>query len=172
MRKIAILGKWLCKKSALVLAVCAGAIILTVYLMQHLAGIEACDICIIQRYPYFAVLGMCLITIIVNKKFYAYIVFISGIALLITTGYGFYHLGVEEQWFESSCQKDIEIANSIENLKTQIDSRSLIYCDVVLWSLLGVSLAGWNVIVSTMLAIYAFVSSIFIFRIRKNREIL
>ena len=72
----------------------------------------------------------------------------------MTAGYGVYHVGVEQGWFASGCAAPTT-AGSIEDIKAQIMAAPLTRCDEVPWSLIGVSLAGWNAIASLPMAALA-----------------
>ena len=77
-----------------------------------------------------------------------------AIAFLVGTGLGFYHVGVEQHWFAgpSACTGAPITGGNIADLKAQLLARPPVRCDEVAWSLVGVSLAGWNLLASLGLA--------------------
>jgi disulfide bond formation protein DsbB len=76
------------------------------------------------------------------------------LAILASGLIGFYHAGVEMGVFEgfTQCTSDIK-ATSTDDLMRQIMAAPLVRCDEVQWSFLGISMAGWNFIVSTASAL-------------------
>ena len=80
---------------------------------------------------------------------------LSGLALLVSAGYGVYHAGVEQGWFASGCAAPIS-GGSVDDIRAQVMAAPLTRCDEVPWSLIGVSLAGWNAIASVATASLAF----------------
>jgi disulfide bond formation protein DsbB len=124
--------------------------LLTVYGFQHLGGLAPCPLCVTQRYPHYAVLALGLAGLIVPVGWVRYVMIAAGLAYLVGAGYGVYHVGVEQGWFQSSCATPMG-ATSIEELRAQIFDAPLTRCDEVPWTLIGVSFAGWNAIVSFLL---------------------
>ena len=141
---------------AVPLLVAAGSagLLLGAYLSQHVGGLAPCPLCLIQRYPHFAVLGLGLAATFVGGRKRVALLGLSGLALLVTAGYGVYHVGVEQGWFASACAAP-PTAGSLEDIKAQIMAAPLTRCDEVPWSLIGVSLAGWNAIASVLMAAVA-----------------
>ncbi|MDE0381752.1 MAG: disulfide bond formation protein B [Rhodospirillales bacterium] len=138
---------------AVPLLVAAGSagLLLGAYLSQHVGGLAPCPLCLIQRYPHFAVLGLGLAAVFVGGRGRVALLGLSGLALLVTAGYGVYHAGVEQGWFASACAAPAA-GGSLEDIKAQIMAAPLTRCDEVPWSLIGVSLAGWNAIASVLMA--------------------
>ena len=139
----------------LALPAVSGALLLGAYLFQHLGGLAPCPLCLVQRYPHFAVLGLGLAAAVASGRARFGLVALCGIAFLVTTGYGAYHVGVEQGWFASGCASPLAGGEStdIEDIRARIMAAPLTRCDEVPFSLVGVSLAGWNAIVSFMAAL-------------------
>ena len=135
----------------LIVAAGSAALLLGAYLSQHVGGLAPCPLCLIQRYPHFAVLGLGLVAAALGGRARVALLGLCGLALLVTAGYGVYHAGVEQGWFASGCAAPMA-AGSIEDIKAQIMAAPLTRCDEVPWSLIGVSLAGWNAIASALMA--------------------
>ncbi len=82
------------------------------------------------------------------------------VALLLAIVFGvgalfaFYHVGVEQHWFAgpSACAASGGGATTLEEMKRQILGTAPVLCDRVQWSLFGVSLAGWNLLASLVMA--------------------
>ena len=132
-------------------AAASAGLLLGAYLSQHVGGLAPCPLCLIQRYPHFAVIGLGLAAVFIGGRVRIALLGLSGVALLVTAGYGVYHAGVEQGWFASGCAAPIA-GGSIEDIRAQVMAAPLTRCDEVPWSLIGVSLAGWNAIASVLMA--------------------
>ena len=136
----------------LLVAAASAGLLLGAYLSQHVGGLAPCPLCLIQRYPHFAVFGLGLVAAFVTGgRARMGLLALCGLALLVTCGYGVYHVGVEQGWFGSACAAPMT-GGSLEDIKAQIMDAPLTRCDEVPWSLIGVSLAGWNAIASAIVA--------------------
>ncbi len=138
----------------LLVAAASAALLLGAYLSQHVGGLAPCPLCLIQRYPHFAVIGLGLAAVAVGGRARMALLALSGLALLVSAGYGVYHAGVEQGWFASGCAA--QIGGSVDDIRAQVMAAPLTRCDEVPWSLVGVSLAGWNAIASVAVAALAF----------------
>jgi len=72
---------------------------------------------------------------------------------VVTSGVGFYHVGVEQKWWEGpqGCT-GFDISNmNTDQLLDAINAAPLVRCDEISWALAGVSMAGWNAIFSLVL---------------------
>jgi disulfide bond formation protein DsbB len=70
-----------------------------------------------------------------------------------------YHVAVEQHWIAGpiACTGGIGGASSPDQLLKMLQARQPVQCDVVQWSVLGVSLAGMNFIASIVLAVFGFI---------------
>jgi len=138
--------------AALLLALAAVAILLAVLALQYLGGLPPCPLCVWQRWPYVGVAVLGLLGWRWQPR-----ALLALVALLLVTGAGIgvYHSGVEQGWWAlpAGCAAGAE-AQSIEDLKRLL-AEAPPACDQVGLTLLGLSLAGWNVIASLALAAYA-----------------
>jgi disulfide bond formation protein DsbB len=77
------------------------------------------------------------------------------IALFITAGLGVYHFGVEHHWWlgPSSCTSRLPAGLSAEELKKRLFSTKMVLCDAIPWQMWGISMAGWNAILSGGIAL-------------------
>ena len=136
----------------LLVATASAALLLGAYLSQHVGGLHPCPLCLIQRYPHFAVLGLGLVAALVaGRRVRIGLLALCGLALLVSAGYGVYHVGVEQGWFASACAAPMS-GGTIEEIRAQVMDAPLTRCDEVPWLLIGVSLAGWNAITSVIMA--------------------
>ena len=132
------------------------AILGSAFASQYFGGLEPCVLCLYQRVPYGAVivlsgLGLGLSGLAPPPKgVIAGLVGLCAVAFLINAGIATFHVGVEQQWWQGTeaCGAVGTIARTIEELRAQILAAPVVRCDVVPWSLFGISMAGYNVLAS------------------------
>ncbi len=115
------------------------------YISEIGFGLYPCEMCWWQRWPHFAAIAFALTATIVpwRKGWLA----LAGLAIILSGLIGGFHAGVEYGWWEgmTSCASAVDPdADPLD----AIMNTPVIRCDVAPWSLLGVSLAGWNFLVS------------------------
>jgi disulfide bond formation protein DsbB len=138
--------------ACLLLALASALILLTVLALQYLGGLPPCPLCIWQRWPYLGVVALGLI----GWRWRPRVMLALAVpALLASAGLGAYHMGVEQGWWAlpAGCAAGAD-AQSVEDLKRLL-AEAPPACDQVSFTLLGLSLAGWNVVTSLALAAYA-----------------
>lgn len=143
------------KARALALLVPA-ALLAGAYGSQYFGGLFPCEMCWWQRYAHFTALAFALVAFAFRRMpdRGRSLVWLAGLAVLASGLIGFYHAGVEAKIFEgfTRCTATVKAA-STEDLMRQIMAAPLVRCDQVQWSFLGISMAGWNFIVSTLSAL-------------------
>jgi disulfide bond formation protein DsbB len=138
--------------ACLVLALASAALLLGALGLQYLGGLPPCRLCIWQRWPYalLIVLG-----VVGWRVFPRAALGLAALVLLIGAGLAVYHVGVEQGWWAlpAGCIAG-QGAESIEDLKRLL-AEAPPACDQVGFTLLGLSLAGWNLVASLLLALFA-----------------
>jgi disulfide bond formation protein DsbB len=71
-------------------------------------------------------------------------VLLAALAIAVSGAIGVYHAGVELGYWEGITLCTASGAKSLQDIL----STPLVRCDQVQWELLGVSMAGWNAIIS------------------------
>lgn len=130
------------------LALIAGA-----WLFQ-LLGYAPCKLCLWQRWPHYAAMGVGLMTLIAGP--YLLLALAGALSALTTAGIGAYHTGVERGWWEgpSTCSgtgPGLGGLSGADLLSTEAPV-GIVMCDEVAWAFLGVSMASWNMIFSLIIA--------------------
>ena len=118
---------------------------------QYLGGLHPCEMCYWQRWPHAAaiVLAALSFTAPAGSSRSRTIVLLAALAIAISGAIGVYHAGVEAKIFEgfTTCTANATGATTSELLK-QITHAPMIRCDQVQFRFLGISMAGWNAILS------------------------
>lgn len=130
----------------------SAALLLGAFAFQHLGGLAPCKLCIWQRWPHAAAVAIGILAILTGRFQLAWL---GALAALTTAGIGLYHAGVEQAWWQgpTTCTSSGIGGLSPDDLMNQIMNAPLVRCDEIPWQMLGVSMAGWNMIFSAALAI-------------------
>ncbi len=116
---------------------------------QYLGGLFPCVMCWWQRWAHIAALAFALMSLAPMPDKGRSLVWLAAAAILTSGGIGVYHAGVEAGIFTgfTECTSSAS-GGSAEEMLNQILNSPMIRCDQVQWSFLGLSMAGWNAIVS------------------------
>ncbi len=143
----------LSRTPALILAGGGSAALLAgAFAFQYLGGMAPCQLCLWQRWPHAAAVLVLILALVTGWRGLAWA---GALAALTTAGIGLFHAGVEQGWWEfvSTCtQGSIAGLSTADLLDPNADIAAPVRCDAIPWSLFGISMAGWNAIVSTGLA--------------------
>lgn len=118
---------------------------------QYVGGLYPCEMCMWQRWPHLAglVLGIGAMALRANTLPSALLTGLAGFAIATSGAIGAFHAGVEYGWWEglTACSTTAT-GSSVQDMLDSIMAAPITRCDVAPWSLFGISLAGYNAIVS------------------------
>lgn len=129
----------------------SAALLIGAFGFQHLGGLAPCKLCLWQRWPHALAVVVGVLALLLNR---AQLCWLGALAALTTAGIGLYHTGVEQGWWEgpTTCSSG-PIGNlSTDDLLDQIMTAPLVRCDEIAWQFAGLSMAGWNMVLSLGLA--------------------
>lgn len=128
----------------------SAALLIGAFAFQHLGGLPPCQLCIWQRYPHVIAVALGLLALRVHN---AGVLVLGALAALGTAGVGAFHVGVEQGWWDgpTSCSSGPVGGISADALLDQIMAAPLVRCDDIAWEMLGISMAGWNALLSVCL---------------------
>lgn len=118
---------------------------------QYIGGLYPCEMCYWQRYGHFAAAAFALVALLLHSRpqVSRLFVWLALLGIVASGVIGVYHAGVEAKIFEGFTQCTAQpVVGSAEEMLNDILSRPAIRCDDVQWSFLGISMAGWNAILS------------------------
>jgi disulfide bond formation protein DsbB len=148
--------------AALLIAGIAAATIAGAWYFQLVLDIRPCPLCLEQRYAYYFAIPFALLTALAAAKptpRRALIIALAvlGLAALGNAVLGSYHAGVEWGFWQgpTDCTGPIGDLGSAGTLFDRLDSVKVIRCDEVQWRFLGLSLAGYNAMISLLMAAIA-----------------
>jgi disulfide bond formation protein DsbB len=111
---------------------------------QYWGGLYPCEMCHWQRWPHYAAIILALMAFAV-RPMRGTLIALAGLAILTSGAIGVWHAGVEYHWWPGITTCASTSAGSTLN---DLMRAPLIRCDRAQWMLLGVSLAGYNAIIS------------------------
>jgi disulfide bond formation protein DsbB len=144
---------------AVLIAAASIAILAAVWIFQGM-GYAPCELCLTQRYAFYAAIPLALLTAFLAGRS-AHGLARAGFALLAlvfaaSAVLAAYHVGVEYHWWQgpTACTGGPSSLD-VNDLVKALDSVKVVRCDEVQLRIAGLSLAGWNVVASAALVVYA-----------------
>jgi disulfide bond formation protein DsbB len=125
------------------------------YISQYGFGLPPCELCWWQRYPHFAAVGLALVSTFARPK--PLWIGLAGLAILVSGLIGGFHAGVEYDWWEGFTTCSGPVGAPGENPLDAIYNAPFVRCDEAAWTLAGISLAGFNFLISVISAVAVFV---------------
>jgi disulfide bond formation protein DsbB len=148
--------------ASLAIAAIGAAAIGGALIFEHVFGLQPCPLCLEQRIAYYVSIPLAVVLAIGASAGAARKVLLAGLlviaaGMLWNAGLGVYHSGVEWGWWPGpqDCSGPVNALGSAGNLLKKIESIRIVRCDEVQWRFLGLSLAGYNVLISLALAALA-----------------
>ena len=120
------------------------------YVSQYGFDLYPCEMCWWQRYPHFAAVALALVAFASPPK--RLWIGLAALAILTSGLIGAFHAGVEYGWWEGVTGCTGPLASSGGDALAAIMDAPLIRCDVPQWTLAGISLAGFNALISVVSA--------------------
>jgi disulfide bond formation protein DsbB len=124
-------------------------------------GYLPCELCLKQRWAYYIGVPLACVLFIILHLQIAHLPRIGFVVLMLlwiaSSVFGIYHSGVEWQFWPgpTDCTGSLTKAPSINDFLQQLQSVKVVRCDAVAIRILGLSLAGWNAVLSLAMAIIA-----------------
>jgi disulfide bond formation protein DsbB len=148
--------------AALAIAIIAAATLAGAWFFQLVLDIRPCPLCLEQRYAYYLAIPLGALVALAAARDAPRAVLIAGLAILAAAALGnawlgAYHAGVEWGLWKgpTDCTGPVGNLGSAGNLLERLDTVKVIRCDEVQWRFLGLSLAGYNVLLSLLMAAIA-----------------
>ena len=152
----AIRGHTETRRAAIVFAV-AVVTLAAAYGSQYIGGLAPCELCLYQRWPWWAAIALLAVSFIpaIGSAGRGGLVALAGVGLIAGAGIAFYHVGVEQHWWAgpAACSVGQQAASFAELQKMM--NQPVPRCDEVAWSMLGISMAGYNGLLSLATGVFA-----------------
>jgi disulfide bond formation protein DsbB len=144
-------------QAVLAVLVLSAGTIAAAWVFQVAGGYVPCPLCLLQRWAYYAVVPIAFLLWLGRKggarSFITPGLALSALAMLANAGLGLYHAGIEWKWWPGppACAGGAGLTGGLPDLSTAV----AIACDEAQWRFLGLSFAGWNVVISMLIAAIA-----------------
>jgi disulfide bond formation protein DsbB len=119
---------------------------------QLIGHLYPCEMCHWQRWPHYAAVGLAALAFvapgIAAKRA---LVFAAAIGIAVSGAIGVFHAGVEYHWWQgiTACTSTASgSGGTAEEMLARIMNAPIVRCDVAQWTFAGLSLAGFNAILS------------------------
>jgi disulfide bond formation protein DsbB len=150
------------RTAALTVAAVAAATLAGAWYFQLVLDLVPCPLCLEQRYAYYLAIPLGALVALAAAKGAPRAVLLAGLAILAAAalgnaGLGTYHAGVEWGLWQgpTECTGPIGNFGSAADMLRRLDTVKVVRCDEVQWRFLGLSLAGYNVLISLLMAAVA-----------------
>ena len=135
----------------------SAAVLAAAFGFQYLAGLAPCQLCLWQRWPHAVAIAIGVLAMLLPRGLPGKALPpLGALAALTAAGIGAFHVGVEQGWWQglASCTAgSISGISTADLLNPDIDVGAVVRCDEIAWSMFGLSMAGWNVVLSILLAL-------------------
>ena len=128
--------------------------LLSAFFIEYILGHQPCNLCILERIPYF----LAIIVILLNYKFIEFekffILFLT-IIFLFGTVLSLYHLGIEQGLIQESLVCDLKSGSNLlskEEILKQLQEKS-VSCKDVTFKIFGLSLTSYNILISLLITV-------------------
>ena len=126
-------------------------LLLGAFAFQYVGGLQPCTLCLWQRWPHGAAIIIGVLALFWNPRA---VLWLGALAVLTSAGIAGFHVGVEQGWWQglATCSAGSIEGISVEDLlDPNADVAAPVRCDAIAWSMLGISMAGWNAVASVLL---------------------
>lgn len=150
------------KYNSLLLGLACIGLILGAFFFQFVLGLNPCELCYMQRIPHYMgiILGpLAFILYGRSKALASALHFILVLAIATSGAIAAFNVGVEQEWWTYSCLSTSSDGLSADELLAMIDQANIVDCKDIQWQLFGISIAGYNFLVSfglVFLSIFTF----------------
>jgi disulfide bond formation protein DsbB len=148
--------------AAATIAAVGAATILGAYYFQFVVGLPPCPLCLEQRIAYYVSIPLAVVLAIAagrnaTPRLVALGLGIIALAMLFNAGLSIFHAGIEWKWWPGplECSGPLGDLSTGGDLLSQLGNITLVRCDEAAWRLLGISLAGYDVVISLALSAIA-----------------
>jgi disulfide bond formation protein DsbB len=121
------------------------------FFFQHVIGLVPCELCIWQRWPHVAAVVLGGLALALGRRL---ALALAAAALVAGAGIAAYHVGVEQHWWQgpTTCGAPDFGTLTPQQMLEALRAAPIVRCDEIPWSLFGISMAGYNALLSAGLA--------------------
>ncbi len=134
------------------------------FAFQYLGGLAPCVLCIYQRYPYGVTIALSLTALALARRpegagTARALIYLCAAVFAVGATIAAFHVGVEQHWWQGTPECGVHGGGgTLEQLEESLKHGPVVRCDRPAWSLAGISMAGYNAMVSLLLAVFCIVA--------------
>jgi disulfide bond formation protein DsbB len=138
------------RNTLLIIAAAAFATIAGAWIFEY-AGYAPCALCLQQRWAYYAAIPLALLLLVAPAHLARMGLYLLAFIWLASMVFGIYHSGVEWGWWQgpSTCAQGGGLTGGLPDL-----TKPVVLCTEAAIRIFGLSLAGWNAVISMVLALF------------------
>ena len=138
------------------------ALLLGAWGFQYIGHYDPCALCYDQRHIHMAVIALGLASGVALgvrpelARFAPWVILAIAAVLVYSAGFSFWHAGIEYDWWAGpeTCTASGGASVSVTDVLAALDgNRPVVQCDEAAWTLFGISMAGYNGLISAAMAI-------------------
>jgi disulfide bond formation protein DsbB len=144
--------------AALVIVIASALALATAFTAQYAFGLAPCVLCLYQRIPYAVAIFLGLACLPAGMaRLRPLLLGLAALVFVVNAGIAVFHAGVEWQFWSGTagCTGAGPLPTTTQDLFKPAPAR----CDEAAWTMFGLSMAGYNVLASAVLAIFAFLAA-------------
>jgi len=146
------------RRAALCNAAGSLALLCMAWYSEYVLRLLPCELCFWQRKPHLVIVALGVLGFLVRvPKWRAAVLGLIVLAALANVGIASFHVGVEYHWWEGlkTCSAPTAITRTLEEARELIFNSHVVACDKPAAIILGLSMAGWNALISLAMAVWA-----------------
>ena len=122
---------------------------------QFVGHYAPCEMCLWQRWPHLASVAIAAASFALPRAHARVALALAALFVLTSAALGAFHMGVEQHWWTgpAHCTPTVALGGG-DYLRTML-AAPIVRCDVAAWRLFGVSMAGWNALISATIGAFA-----------------
>jgi disulfide bond formation protein DsbB len=162
--------RFLLRQWPLSAAVASAILLAAAHGFEQIGGLEPCALCLRQREVYWAALGLGLAGAVLQrvpgKPWLVRLVCAAlAVTFLVGVGVAAYHAGVEWKWWPGpqACAAGGDLGAGVgAGIDAMLGGAKVAppACDKAAWIFLGLSMAGWNALISLVLAGFSIAAAV------------
>lgn len=137
----------------------SGALLAGAHAFETFGDLAPCALCLKQREWHWGVVGVSVVALIVTRfrpAWTRWAIVVIGLVLLGASATALYHVGVEQGLWIAQCDVGGAIDPGSLSLDNLGDDLHPPRCDEIAWQMFGISMAGYNAIISMLMALSSF----------------
>jgi len=122
---------------------------------QYIGELAPCPMCIWQRWPHAVAIVLSLGALSFLSPLRRALAALGALTMAVSAGLGLFHAGVEQKWWDgpTTCVGIDPAGVSTDELFDRLMDAPLVRCDEIVWDLFGITMAGWNGLISLGLVV-------------------